>query len=78
MKRLQISLEPELDQELSRWARQNGVSKAEIIRRLLRADLLRLPDLHDDPLISLFGTFDGGEPFDSERHDAVIYGPPDG
>lgn len=74
MKRLQISLEPELDEELGRWARQNGVSKAEIVRRLLRADMQRMGPLEDDPLVSLFGTFRGGEPYDSERHDDVIYG----
>jgi Ribbon-helix-helix protein, copG family len=35
MKRLQISLEPELDRELARAAEAEGVSKAEIIRREL-------------------------------------------
>jgi ribbon-helix-helix CopG family protein len=74
MKRLQISLEPELDLELARVARQHGISKAEIVRRLLRADLRRLPPLEEDPLVALFGTFRGGEPLDSERHDDVIYG----
>lgn len=74
MKRLQISLEPELDLELGRFARQHGISKAEIVRRLLRADLRRLPPLEEDPLVALFGTFSGGEPLDSERHDDVIYG----
>jgi hypothetical protein len=73
MKRLQISLEPELDQELGRWAKQNGVSKAEIVRRLLRSDLQKMGPISEDPLVALFGTFRGGEPFDSERHDDVIY-----
>lgn len=74
MKRLQISLEPELDQDLQVMARRHGVSKAEIVRRLIRADVQRLPPLGEDPLIKLFGTFRGGEPLDSERHDDVIYG----
>lgn len=73
MKRLQISLEPELDVELGIAARRYGISKAEVVRRLLRADLQRLPSLADDPLVALFGTFRGGEPTDSERHDDVIY-----
>ena len=74
MKRLQISLEPELDQELGRFASQFGISKAEVVRRLLRSDLRKLPPLEEDPLVGLFGTFSGGEPSDSERHDDVIYG----
>lgn len=73
MKRLQISLEPELDNELARFASRRGISKAEVVRRLLRADLRRLPPIEDDPLVALFGSFDGGEPSDSERHDDVIY-----
>jgi len=39
MKRLQISLEPELDRELGRAAALKGVSKAEIVRRSLRDGL---------------------------------------
>ena len=74
MKRLQISLEPELDVELGRFAKQVGISKAEVVRRLLRSDLRKLPPLEEDPLVALFGTFKGGEPSDSERHDDVIYG----
>lgn len=36
MKRLQISLEPELEEQLGRVARAEGVSKAEVVRRSLR------------------------------------------
>jgi hypothetical protein len=39
MKRLQISLEPELDRELARAAAAGGVSKAELVRRSLRSQL---------------------------------------
>lgn len=35
MKRLQISLAPEMDRELSRAAEIEGVSKAEVVRRSL-------------------------------------------
>ena len=35
MKRLQISLEPEMDETLSRAARRDGISKAEVVRRSL-------------------------------------------
>ena len=41
MKRLQISLEPEMDQQLSRSAAALGVSKAEIVRRSLEIELDR-------------------------------------
>jgi len=74
MKRLQISLEPDLDEQLGRVAREQGVSKAEIVRRYLRANFALLPPIEQDPLIQLFGTFHGGAPDDSERHDDVIYG----
>jgi hypothetical protein len=39
MKRLQISLEPELDEQLGRVASAEGVSKAEVVRRSLRRRL---------------------------------------
>ena len=39
MKRLQISLEPELDRELGRAATARGISKAELVRRSLRDQL---------------------------------------
>jgi hypothetical protein len=74
MKRLQISLEPDLDQELGRVAAEQGVSKAEIVRRYLRANFALLPPIEEDPLFELFGTFTGGGRDDSERHDDVIYG----
>ncbi len=73
MKRLQISLEPELDEELGRVASDQGVSKAEIVRRFLRSNLALLPPLEQDPLVQLFGSFEGGGPTDSEDHDKIIY-----
>lgn len=73
MKRLQISLEPELDAELGRVAGSEGVSKAEIVRRLMRDSFAVSPPLDDDPLVQLFGTFAGGAPGDSTEHDEVIY-----
>ncbi len=43
MKRLQISLEHELDEQLGRAAVAAGVSKAEIVRRSLREELSTSP-----------------------------------
>lgn len=74
MKRLQISLEPELDEQLARVAAGAGVSKAAVVRQLLRSHFATLAPLESDPLVSLFGSLHGGEPEDSERHDDVIYG----
>lgn len=51
MKRLQISLEPELDDELGRVAAARGVSKAEIARRALRKELSP-PPMIDLPVSS--------------------------
>ncbi len=45
MKRLQISLEHELDRELERAAAVAGVSKAEIVRRSLRDELALPPGI---------------------------------
>ncbi len=75
MKRLQISLEPELDRELERAARAGGVSKAEIVRRCLRDGIGPLPPPEEDPFFQLFGSFesDGGGPTDiAENHDKYL------
>ena len=78
MKRLQISLEPELDEDLERAARAEGVSKAEVVRRCLREGIEPLPPLEDDPFFKLIGKFEGGGHNDAENHDEIIYGPREG
>jgi hypothetical protein len=75
MKRLQISLEPELDRELGRTAASEGVSKAEIVRRCLRDGIEPLPPLEEDPFYKLIGSASGGGSNDAENHDEIIYGP---
>ena len=76
MKRLQISLEPELDRELGIHARREGISKAEVVRRSLRERLVSRGQLKDDPLFQLFGTFTGeGKGLrPGETIDDVLYG----
>lgn len=69
MKRLQISLDHELDEELGRAAREEGVSKAEIVRRCLREGVkppLPAKDSFDD-IFGLFGENDDG-PTDTARN----------
>jgi hypothetical protein len=72
MKRLQISIEPELDAELGHEARRQGVSKAALVRRWVAQELAPLPPLHDDPLWQWVGG-EGGEPDDSASVDEVVY-----
>jgi hypothetical protein len=72
MKRLQISLEHELDAALGAEARRQGVSKAALIRRWVADELNPLPPLRDDPLWNWVGG-EAGEPDDSASIDEVVY-----
>lgn len=74
MKRLQISIEPELDLALDREADRLGVSKAEFVRRCLREEFKPVPPLEDDPLFQLFGTGES-DPNDDRTIDDIVYGP---
>jgi hypothetical protein len=71
MKRLQIMIEEELDDALERKARDEGVSKAALIRRFVRKELRPLPPLHQDPLWGMVGAYDV-DPADDI--DEVVYG----
>lgn len=75
MKRLQISLEPELDQKLGRAAREQGVSKAEIVRRCLRDGVRSQAPRADDSFLGIFGVLgdDGGPTDTSENVDYWVY-----
>lgn len=74
MKRLQVSLEPELDQALGREADREGVSKAEIVRRCLRERVGPLPPVEEDPLFQLFGTGESEPLPPGTTIDDVVYG----
>jgi hypothetical protein len=74
MKRLQISIEPELDAEVERYADEEGLSKAEVIRRCVRRELRILPSIEEDPVFKLFGTA-SSDPNDTRSIDEVVYGP---
>ncbi len=73
MKRLQIMIEEELDAELGRQARREGVSKAALIRRYVRDRLRPLPPIREDPLWELVGAANDAEPVDDI--DEYLYGP---
>lgn len=74
MKRLQISIEPELDEAVERRAEEEGLSKAEVIRRCVREEIQPLPSIEDDPLFKMFGTV-SSDPDDTRSIDEVVYGP---
>lgn len=74
MKRLQISIEPELDAAVERRAEEEGLSKAEVIRRCVREKVRPLPPIEEDPFFKLLGTVEG-EPDSSLTVDEVVYGP---
>lgn len=76
MKRLQISLEPELDAQLGRVARREGVSKAEVVRRSLKSEFRPPPRIADDPIYEFFsGALDGEGRRPGETIDDILYGP---
>jgi ribbon-helix-helix CopG family protein len=73
MKRLQISIEPELDAEVERYADEEGLSKAEVIRRCVRSELRVLPPIEEDPFYKLIGSV-SSDPNDTRSIDDVVYG----
>jgi hypothetical protein len=74
MKRLQISIEPELDAALGREAQKYGVSKAALIRRWVGERVRMLPPIEEDPIWELVGI--AGPDVEPEDVDEVVYGRP--
>ena len=74
MKRLQISIEPELDAAVERRAEEQGLSKAEVIRRCVRGEVRPLPPIEEDPFFKLMGSIEG-DPNSSLSVNEVVYGP---
>ena len=73
MKRLQIMIEEDLDKALASQAREEGVSKAALIRRYVREKLNPLPPLDEDPLWELVAMCPDAEHVESI--DEFLYGP---
>jgi Ribbon-helix-helix protein, copG family len=69
VKRLQISIDDDLDEALDRCSAAEGVSKAALVRRFVRKELEPLPPLEDDPLWE----FAGGGSFEPGDVDNVVY-----
>lgn len=73
MKRLQISIEPELDEAVERRAEEQGLSKAEVIRRCVRERVKPLPPIEEDPFFKLRGSIKG-DVDSSMTINEVVYG----
>ena len=69
MKRLQISIEEDMDDALAIEARVHRTSKAAIIRRLVRDYFDPTPRNENDPLLAMAGSDD----YDPEPIDDVVY-----
>jgi hypothetical protein len=74
MKRLQIMIDEDLDEALGRQARQEGTSKAALIRQYVRERIKPLPPIREDPLWDIVGMAEGS-PTDSMSVNEVVYGP---
>jgi hypothetical protein len=70
MKRLQIMIDEDLDQELERLSLETGRSKAALIRSFVRERVQPRPPVTADPLFRMVGADD----FPPERVDDVVYG----
>jgi plasmid stability protein len=64
MRRLQIMLDEDLYEELTRRSAVEGRSKAALVRESLQQTLRRLPPLEEDPLWGMIG-IDDGEPVEN-------------
>ena len=59
VRRLQIMIDEDLDEALARQARDEGTSKAALIRRYVRERVKPLPPIQEDPLWELVGMVEG-------------------
>ena len=67
-------IDEDLDEALARQARDEGTSKAALIRRYVRERVKPLPPIEEDPLWEIVG-MDEGSPDDSMSVNDVVYGP---
>ncbi len=72
MRRLQIMIDEDLDEALASQAREEGTSKAALIRRYVRDRIKPLPPIEEDPLWAFVGMSEGS-PDDSMSVNDVVY-----
>lgn len=73
VKRLQITIEDDLDAELGIQAAREGVSKEALIAHYIAERLRPVSAPKQDPLWEIVGMIRGGSPDDSSRIDEVVY-----
>jgi hypothetical protein len=73
MRRIQIVIDPELDEALARQARAENVSKSALVRRYVGERLKPLPPLDEDPLWAWIASGEEGEPDGSVSVNDVVY-----
>lgn len=76
MKRLQLTIEDELYEDLEWAARREGVSKSVVVRRCIKSQLEPRPSLKDDPFFQMIGTLteEGKGLRPGESIDDIVYG----
>ncbi len=72
LKRVQLMLDDDLDERIAFRAKVEGISRSEVVRRILRAEFPTLPPLHEDPIWEMVGADPDAEP---ANVDDVVYGP---
>lgn len=75
MDRLQFYLEPSLNRDLERLAKECNVSKAELIRDGVRKVVQEYGQTVEDPIMKIVGQGSSGRSDISEKHDDYIYRP---
>jgi hypothetical protein len=73
VKRLQIMIDEDLDAILERMARDEGTSKAALIRRFVRERVSPLPPIRDDAVWEMSGIAGDIEIVPGETIDDVVY-----
>lgn len=72
MKRTQIYLEPELDEDLARLAARRGVSKAQLLREGAYRVILEEQSAEEDPIMGIVGLVHSKPERVSEEHDEYL------
>ena len=72
LRRVQLMLDDDLDERIETRAKIEGVSKSELVRRILRSEFPPFPPIEEDPIWDMVGADPDAEP---ANVDDVVYGP---
>jgi hypothetical protein len=70
LRRVQLMLDDDLDERIETRATIEGISKSELVRRILRTEFPPLPPLEEDPIWEMVGADPHAEP---ANVDDVVY-----